>query len=134
MRQFATNGLHIDSLRIGGYAARCKIYREQDMGQAKQRGSQAERVAQAQAKIEATRPEKLICNSCKAELSELHPVSTRGLRGLQAIWVGQCSCGQPTFSAVGEPQAVEAFFTALSAGSDLALGSQNADGSEHEIA
>lgn len=104
------------------------------MGQAKRRGSQEERVAQAQARIEATRPEKLICNGCKAEVSDLHPVSTRGLRGLQAIWVGQCGCGQTTFSAVGEPQAVEAFFTALSENAELTLGSQNADGSAHETA
>jgi len=102
------------------------------MGQAKQRGSQAERIAQAQAKIEATRPEKLVCNGCGADVTAIHPVDTRGLRGIEAIWVGQCDCGQTTFAASGEPKAVDAFFFALSENSELTLGSQSKDGGEHE--
>lgn len=101
------------------------------MGQAKARGSQAERVAQAQAKIAATRPEKLVCNGCKADVTDIHPVSTRGLRGIEAIWVGQCTCGQTTFAASGEPQAVDAFFFALSENTELTLGSQSRDGETH---
>lgn len=101
------------------------------MGQAKARGSQAERVAQAQAKIAATRPDKLVCNGCGADVSDIHPVSTRGLRGIEAIWVGQCVCGQTTFAASGEPQAVDAFFFALSENSELTLGSQSRDGEMH---
>lgn len=86
------------------------------MGQAKQRGSRDARIALAQAKIEATRPEKLVCNGCGVDVTTIHPVSTRGLQGIEAIWAGQCSCGQTTFAASGEPQAVKAFFDAL--GSD----------------
>lgn len=104
------------------------------MGQAKKRGSQAERIAQAVAKIEAKRPEKLICNTCGGDVTTINPVSTRGLRGLDAIWVGQCDCGQTTFAASGEPQAVDAFFFALSENSELALGSQSPDGGEHKTA
>jgi hypothetical protein len=104
---------------------------EIDMGQAKSRGTQAERVAQAQAKIAATRPEKLVCNGCNADVTDIHPVSTRGLRGIEAIWVGQCTCGQTTFAASGEPQAVDAFFFALSENSELTLGSQSRDGETH---
>jgi hypothetical protein len=107
---------------------------EKDMGQAKQRGSLEQRVAQAQAKIEATRPEKLVCNHCSADVTQINPVSTRGLRGLEAIWVGQCECGHTTFAASGDPKAVEAFFFALSENSELTLGSQKQDGSEHETA
>ncbi|MBP5986358.1 MAG: hypothetical protein KA538_04160 [Azonexus sp.] len=102
------------------------------MGQAKNRGTQAERVAQAQAKIEATRPEKLVCNGCNADVTTIHPVSTRGLRGIDAIWVGQCDCGQTTFAASGEPQAVDAFFFALSENTELTLGSQSKDGAQHD--
>ena len=102
------------------------------MGQAKLRGNQAERMAQAQAKIEATRPEKLVCNGCGADVTTINPVSTRGLRGLDAIWVGQCECGQTTFAALGEPKAVDAFFFALSENSELTLGSQRQDGGQHE--
>lgn len=101
------------------------------MGQAKARGTQAERIAQAQAKIAATRPEKLVCNGCGGDVTDIHPVSTRGLRGIEAIWVGQCACGQTTFAASGEPQAVDAFFFALSENSELTLGSQSQDGQRH---
>ena len=104
------------------------------MGQAKQRGSLEQRIAQAQAKIEATRPEKLVCNHCSADVTTINPVSTRGLRGLEAIWVGQCECGHTTFAASGDPKAVEAFFHALSENTELTLGSQRQDGSQHETA
>ena len=101
------------------------------MGQAKQRGTVEQRAAQAQAKIEATRPEKLVCNGCSADVTSIHPVSTRGLRGIEAIWVGQCECGQTTFAASGEPKAVEAFFFALSENTELTLGRQEKDGEGH---
>ena len=104
------------------------------MGQAKKRGSQAERIAQAMAKVEAKRPEKLICNTCGGDVTTINPVSTRGLRGLDAIWVGQCDCGQTTFAASGEPKAVDAFFFALSENTELTLGAQSKDGEEHKTA
>jgi hypothetical protein len=102
------------------------------MGQAKNRGNKDQRIAQAQAKIEATRPEKLVCNGCGGDVTSIHPVSTRGLRGIDAIWVGQCDCGQTTFAASGEPQAVDAFFFALSENTELTLGSQSKDGAQHD--
>lgn len=104
------------------------------MGQAKQRGNLAQRIAQAHAKIEATRPEKLVCNSCGADVTQLNPVSTRGLRGVESVWVGQCDCGHTTFAASGEPKAVQAFFDALSQETELTLGRQQQDGSEHDKA
>ncbi|NJD24691.1 MAG: hypothetical protein FIB06_04740 [Betaproteobacteria bacterium] len=104
------------------------------MGQAKQRGSREQRIAQAQERIEATRPEKLVCNGCGADVTTIHPVSTRGLAGIEAIWVGQCDCGQTTFAASGEPSAVQAFFDALGSDTELTLGSQRQDGSGHETA
>lgn len=104
------------------------------MGQAKNRGSLADRIAQAQAKLEAGRPEKLVCNHCSADVTTINPVSTRGLRGLDSIWVGQCECGHTTFAANGQPQAVQAFFEALSMDTELRLGSQSKDGQSHETA
>lgn len=104
------------------------------MGQAKRRGTVEERIAQAQAKIEATRPDKLVCNGCGADVTTIHPVSTRGMPGVESIWVGQCDCGQTTFAASGEPVAVQAFFDALSTDTELTLGSQRKDGSGHETA
>ena len=104
------------------------------MGQAKNRGSQAERIAEAQTKLAATRPEKLVCNGCGGDVTTIHPVSTRGLPGVDAIWLGQCDCGQTTFAATGKPAAVQAFFDALSADAELTLGSQSRDGTQHETA
>jgi hypothetical protein len=104
------------------------------MGQAKRRGSLEQRIAAAQARTEATRPEKLVCNGCGADVTTIHPVSTRGLSGIEAIWVGQCDCGQTTFAASGEPRAVQAFFDALGSDTELTLGSQRRDGSGHETA
>ena len=103
------------------------------MGQAKQRGSLAQRVEQAQAKILAGRPEKLVCNSCSADVTQINPVSTRGLRGLESIWVGQCDCGHTTFAASGDPKAVQAFFDALSQDTELTLGRQSQDGAAHDM-
>jgi len=67
-------------------------------------------------------------------VTTIHPVSTRGLTGIEAIWVGQCDCGQTTFAASGDPQAVQAFFAALGSDTELTLGSQRRDGSAHETA
>jgi len=104
------------------------------MGQAKRRGDLEQRMAQAQARVAATRPEKLVCNGCGADVTTIHPVSTRGLAGIDAIWVGQCECGQTTFAASGDAKAVQAFFDALSSDAELTLGSQRQDGSGHETA
>ena len=104
------------------------------MGQAKRRGTPAERAAQAQEKLLASRPEKLLCNSCGADVTQINPVSTRGLRGLTSIWVGQCDCGHTTFAAAGEPRAVQAFFDAISQDTALTLGRQGQDGTAHELA
>ena len=122
------------ALRQSGILPAFTHYREINMGQAKLRGNKEQRVAQAVAKIEATRPEKLVCNGCSADVTSIHPVSTRGLRGIESLWVGQCECGQTTFAASGEPQAVQAFFDALSEDTELTLGSQSKDGSQHDKA
>ena len=102
------------------------------MGQAKRRGTLDDRIAQANARIAATRPEKLVCNGCGADVTTIHPVSTRGLSGIDAIWVGQCDCGQTTFAASGDPRAVQAFFDALGSDAELTLGSQSRDGLRHD--
>ena len=102
------------------------------MGQAKRRGTLDDRIAQANARIEATRPEKLVCNGCGADVTTIHPVSTRGLSGIDAIWVGQCECGQTPFAASGDPRAVQAFFDALGSDAELTLGSQSRDGLRHD--
>ena len=101
------------------------------MGQAKNRGNQAERIAQAQAKIEQTRPEKLVCNGCGADVTTINPVSTRGLRGIDAAKI-EAACASGAAALRVGIMAVEAFFFALSENTELTLGSQRKDGGEHE--
>jgi hypothetical protein len=77
------------------------------MGQAKQRGTQEQRIAQAKAKIDALRPEKLVCGACKTAFNEFDALDTRNLPGIQAAFGGICpSCGETVLSFSGEKDAV----------------------------
>ena len=40
------------------------------MGEAKRRGTQAERVTQAKSRLDALRPEKLVCGACQTAFTE----------------------------------------------------------------
>jgi hypothetical protein len=77
------------------------------MGQAKQRGSKDERVAQAKAKIDALRPEKPVCGSCKTSFTNFESIGTRNMPGIHAAFGGVCpSCGETVLAFSGEKQAV----------------------------
>ncbi|WP_321949367.1 hypothetical protein [Paraburkholderia sp. J10-1] len=77
------------------------------MGQARQRGTQEQRVAQAKAKIEALRPAKLVCGACKTAFSDFDALDTRNMAGIQAAFGGICpSCGETVLSFSGEKDAV----------------------------
>jgi len=75
------------------------------MGQAKQRGTKEQREAQAKAKIEAFKPASIVCNHCKAEITEVHTMDMRGMRGLDAAFAGMCSCGHTTWAIAGDREA-----------------------------
>lgn len=83
------------------------------MGQAKARGSQAERIAQAKALIETHKPASMTCSHCKADITEIHPVDARHLAGIKAAYAGICSCGHSTFALQGDPQSVANAMIAL---------------------
>ncbi len=77
------------------------------MGQAKQRGSKDQRIAQAKAKIDALRPEKLVCGSCKTAFNDFAAISTRNMPGIHAAFGGVCpSCGETVLAFSGEKEAV----------------------------
>jgi hypothetical protein len=77
------------------------------MGQAKQRGSQEQRIAQAKAKINALRPEKLVCGACKTAFTEFVSMDTRNMRDINAVFGGQCpACGESVMAFSGQPDAV----------------------------
>lgn len=76
------------------------------MGQAKQRGSRDERAAQALLKIEAIKPESIICNNCQAEIADVQVMDTRGMVGIDAAFAGVCECGHSTWAMTGDRNAV----------------------------
>ncbi|MCX4151749.1 MULTISPECIES: hypothetical protein [Paraburkholderia] len=101
------------------------------MGQAKQRGTQEQRIAQAQAKIEALRPEKLVCGACKTAFTDFDSMDTRNMRGINAAFGGHCpACGETVLAFSGEADAVADAMIAWqdAMGSEAKIGSQSRDG------
>ncbi|MBF6989298.1 hypothetical protein [Cupriavidus sp. IK-TO18] len=103
------------------------------MGQAKQRGTKEQRVAQAKAKIDALRPEKLVCGACKSAFTDFETMDTRNMQGVHAAFGGLCpSCGETVLALSGNPEAVANAMTAWedAMGSEGKLGMQSRSG-EH---
>ncbi|MGC8208377.1 hypothetical protein [Ralstonia solanacearum] len=77
------------------------------MGEAKRRGTQTQRVSQAQARLDALRPEKLVCGACQTAFTTFDGMEPRNLPGIRAIFGGECpNCGESVISFSGEPEAV----------------------------
>jgi hypothetical protein len=97
------------------------------MGQAKQRGSQAVRIHQAKERIEALKPEFIVCNNCQTQITDTHAMSTRGMDGIEAAFGGVCpSCGQSTYAVKGTGEAMADFAKAM----DAAMGAEGKAGSQ----
>lgn len=97
------------------------------MGQAKKRGTLEQRLAAAKARIDALRPTAIICNDCKAEITEIETLPTRGMAGIDAAFAGICpNCNASTFAIKGAPEAVEALMLALTdaQGGEVLVGMQ----------
>ena len=78
------------------------------MGQAKNRGSFQDRVEAAKAKMDALRPESITCNNCQHAISDVFPLDSRGMSGIDAAFGGLCpECGQSTYAIKGSEDAVE---------------------------
>lgn len=101
------------------------------MGQAKLRGSLQERVAAAKARIDALRPEVIICNECKGEITEIVDLDAKGVAGIDAAFAGICpACKSSTYAIKGKPEAVAALMDAMSdvMGGDPIVGTQSKHG------
>lgn len=101
------------------------------VGQAKQRGTKEQRVAQAHAKLTALRPETLVCGSCKTAFAEFEALGTRGLAGIDAAFGGPCpTCGESVVAFKGDSDAVADSILAWQdmIGSEGVVGSQSSDG------
>lgn len=79
------------------------------MGQAKNRGNFEQRIGQAKQKLASLRPQKITCNKCQADITELSDMDTKGIKGLTAVFAGRCTCGHDTFALLGEPEVVEEY-------------------------
>lgn len=88
--------------------------KEANMGQAKQRGTQADRIARTKAKIEALKPEYIVCNNCQAHINDIHAMDTRGMDGIDVAFAGICPfCGQSTCAVKGTSEAMTDFAIAM---------------------
>lgn len=83
------------------------------MGQAKKRGSKADRVALAQQKATSMRPEYIICNHCKAEIYNLHAMDCHDILGLDGAFCAICQCGHETWAFSGTQNAIAAITDAM---------------------
>ncbi|QET05578.1 MULTISPECIES: hypothetical protein [Cupriavidus] len=101
------------------------------MGEAKRRGTPEERAQQAQARVDALRPQQLVCGACKTAFKEFEALEAPGLRGIDAIFGGQCpNCGNDVLVFKGESKAVAEAMLAYEKmmGEGTKLGYQHADG------
>ncbi|MEI7429977.1 MAG: hypothetical protein WCL27_05930 [Betaproteobacteria bacterium] len=84
------------------------------MGQAKQRGSLEQRIFAAKDRVEAMKPKSLICNDCKAEITEIQVMDTKGADGIDAAYAGICpACNSSTYAVRGRRESVEAFMMGM---------------------
>lgn len=106
------------------------------MGEAKRRGTQEERRIKAQSRIDALRPEKLMCNECDGETTDIQVLDARGIAGVDAVFGGQCpKCHSNILAVRGTPEGAEAVMSAFMAanGKIGTLGVQNASGAVHKL-
>jgi uncharacterized protein with PIN domain len=78
------------------------------LGQAKNRGTEEERIAEAIRTVSAANPPTIVCNSCKIELNNINAADTSRLKGIEVVFSAHCSsCGQDTWAVRGEIAAVK---------------------------
>ena len=103
------------------------------MGQAKNRGSLAQRIAEAKAKVEALKPAKLICNKCQSDITDIQAMDTRGMDGIDAAFAGICpNCGETTMAFSGDSEKVAGAMLAYEEfiGQEGILGAQTVTGEQ----
>lgn len=80
------------------------------MGEARRRGDQQTRVAQAVAKFEELRPDAIICNSCQSKITDVQALDVRSVTGLDAAFAVHCKqCQSDTYALKGTDEAISSF-------------------------
>jgi len=69
------------------------------VGHANIKSNRATRVAKALAKIEALKPDHIVCNNCQAHLTDLVTLDSRQMEGIEAAFAARCElCDQDTWA------------------------------------
>jgi N-acetylneuraminic acid mutarotase len=95
------------------------------LGQAKDRGTEKERIAGAIQRLTIASPPVIVCNGCKTSLSNINEADTSRLKGIEIAFSAHCdACDQDTWAVRGEIAAVKAFYAALekASGQKIQLG------------
>jgi Zn finger protein HypA/HybF involved in hydrogenase expression len=95
------------------------------MGQAKIRGTPEQRKQAAIDRQLSLRPKYIVCNNCKTELTEMHPMDISGMAGIDAAFAAHCPhCSHDTFAIKGEREAVANMHMAIedAAGAESQVG------------
>ena len=96
------------------------------MGEAKRRGTLEQRAAEARARLDAIRPEMIVCNECKAELTEVFDLPARNVPGLRGVFAAHCgACDSDTIGFVGEPESLARYMELFAEGKEnVKIGAQ----------
>ncbi len=80
------------------------------MGEAKRRGSAEQRQVAAVAAQREQLPKVVMCNNCKAELTDIHPMDVRGMPGMRLAGGAHCpACSHDTWVLDGTPEGLALF-------------------------
>ena len=75
------------------------------MGQAKLRGNRDARMTEAKQRLEALKPDHIVCNNCQAKLTEIFTLDTHGMKGIEVAFSANCStCNHDTWAVLGDPK------------------------------
>jgi len=84
------------------------------VGQENIKGNRATRVAKALAKIEALKPNHIVCKNCQAHLTDLVTLESRHMEGIEAAFTARCKlCDQDTWALKASTKAVADVSTAI---------------------
>jgi hypothetical protein len=84
------------------------------VAQANIKGNRATRVAKALAKIEALKPDHIVCNNCQAHLTDLVTLDSCQMEGIEAAFAARCElCDQDTWALKAGTNAVAEVSTAI---------------------
>lgn len=94
------------------------------MGQAKNRGSREQRIAEAVARQEALKPTEITCNDCRHVITavHIHMQDTRNMPGVEMACAAICpQCQSTTWGFKGDPEAVQALAETISAEHEVTI-------------